>query len=142
MGMPVSRGAVRAVSRLAAPLAALLLVAPPALSNLLVNPGFESGSGHGQPPPAPWQQAYVPGSAGSVTTSTAARTGTFGVWAYTNDGSSASYSHVYQDVAAQPGSRFRASFYARTAPVPGGGTWVEGSTARLRLSFLTALAGC
>ena len=115
-------------------LLAALLVLPgtAAWGNLLQNPGFEGASGHGQPPPLPWHQDYTPGTAGSVTTSTAARSGTFGLWAYTYDGPLASFSRTYQDVAVQAGQRFRAQVWAQ------GGTWVPGSSARLRASFRTS----
>jgi hypothetical protein len=119
--------------------ALLLLPAAAARGNLLQNPGFESGSGHGQLPPPPWHQEYTPAAAGSVTTSTAARSGTFGLWAYTYNGPLASFSRTYQDVAVQAGQRFHAEIWARTAPIAGaGGTWVPGSSARLRVSFRTS----
>ncbi len=106
-------------------------------AELLQNPGFEEGSGHGQPPRPPWFLDYDPGTAGAVTTSTAAHSGTFGLWAYTYDGSASSYSSTYQDIPAQPGRSYQGKAFIRTAPIGGEGGWVTGSLARIRITFMS-----
>jgi hypothetical protein len=84
----------------------------------------------------PWGQQYKPPTAGAVATSTAARTGAYGLWQYTAAVGAFSFSMTYQTVSATPGILFRGSAYARSAPVAGGGSWVSGSFASLRLDFI------
>lgn len=104
-----------------------------AATEILQDPGFETGG------LSAWHQQYTPGTSGSIITRTAARTGDYGLWIYTANGSSTeAFSNIYQDLPAAPNEVVTAGAYIRT-PAPGaGGDWVNGSYASVRVAFLSS----
>lgn len=106
-------------------------------TELLENPGFETGECSGNAPPLPWMQEWHPAEAGpALLTSTAARTGSCGLWQFTYNGPDSSFSTTYQQLPASPGQTFQGSAYMRKARVEDGGSWAPGSYASARVSFL------
>jgi hypothetical protein len=99
---------------------------------LLFNPGYESGS------LSSWSTDWTPGSAGALITTTAAHSGSHGLWEYTANTAASSFSGTYQQVAASVGQSFQAGAWVRTTPVSGGGSWVTGGAAFLRVSFIAS----
>jgi len=128
---------LRLLRRAGLPLLACAALAGSAPANLLTNPGFEIHGSGGTTLPWPWGQGYYPETAGSETTGTAARSGSYGCWTFTYIGPDASFSRVRQDLPAAAGQILRGAVWARTAPINGEGSWVAGSSARLHLSFLS-----
>lgn len=99
-------------------------------ANLLADPGFEAGT------LASWTRQWYPGESGSLSTSTAARSGNFGAWIYTASGSSLmGFSSLSQKFAATPGQTYSGSAHIRT-PVSQG--WMAGSYACARIAFLSS----
>lgn len=104
-----------------------LLTEQAAAVEKLTNYNFETGTLSG------WSTDWTPGTAGALVTSTAAHSGSYGVWEYTANTSAASFSGTYQDVATAAAQRYSASCWTRSAPT---GEWVAGGKAFVRLSFL------
>ncbi len=104
-------------------------------TELLQFPGFEAGCG-GAPPPFPWMRQWNPLDAGALTTTSAARTDDCGLWTYTAETSDHSFCYIYQSLGAVQGQIFKGQAYARGVPESSGGSWVSGSFACVRVSFL------
>nr|WP_321466822.1 glycoside hydrolase family 2 TIM barrel-domain containing protein [uncultured Desulfobulbus sp.] len=100
--------------------------------NLLKDPGFELSNTDGSfPSSGYWKPAWL-GTAGAVCTNTAAHTGTAGVWEYTGTAGADWWSGPFQeDCAANAGEVFNGRAWVRSYS-----SWVNGSRALVRLSFL------
>lgn len=101
--------------------------------NLLKNGDFESSVPEGTPPGPPWKHDWSPRESGSITTSTAARTGDCGLWMHTAIAGTNPYTTSYQEVSCKPSTNYRAEIYLRTPPRDG--NWVPGSSAYITLTF-------
>lgn len=99
--------------------------------------GFESSRCDGSFPSSRfWVQSWAPAStAGAISTSTAARSGTCGLWTYTGPGPDDSWAGPYQQLPALAGVAYSAQGWGRT---PAGQPWVPNSKAFLRILFLNA----
>jgi hypothetical protein len=101
--------------------------------NLLENGDFENSIPNGTFPASAWRPSWYPEQAGSVTTTTAARSGKCGLWMYTAfDGNSNSFSKPNQDVNCTPLVNYRAEVYLRT---PKNQSWGSHSYAYLKIEF-------
>ena len=109
-----------------------VVVCSTAADNLLDDPGFELSQPDGSfPSSGYWDPAWL-GTAGAVCTSTAARTGSVGLWQYTGVSGSDWWSGPYQeDMAAVAEETFNGSAWVRSQP-----SWVNGSRALIRVTFL------
>jgi hypothetical protein len=95
---------------------------------------FESSTANGIFPDSGfWKPAWL-GEAGAVCTLSAGRTG-HGLWVYTGQAPTDTWSGTYQEVPASAGRVFRAVAWIRT---PDGEPWVEGSVVQLQVRFLDA----
>ncbi len=112
----------------------ILLVAGMSASaqNLLNNGGFEASVPDGTKPGPPWRHDWSPIESGSVTTTSAARTGDCGLWMYTAKSGSNSYTTTFQEVTCSPSTKYRAEVSLRT---PEGESWIPGSSAYISLTF-------
>lgn len=99
--------------------------------NLLVNSDFEKSMPNGTFPSSGWQPSWYPTTAGSVTTSTAAKEGRSGLWMYTSDGPD-SNSKPYQEVNCTPLASYKAEAYLRS---PEGQSWTAGTVAYISIAF-------
>lgn len=118
---------------LGAILAVVLSTPWAAAENLLSDPGFELSTPNGTfPNSGYWKKAWL-GTSGAVCTTTAAYTGSSGLWEYTGSVENSWWSGQYQDVAAVAGDVFAASAAVRSQS-----SWVGGSKALVRISFLDA----
>jgi hypothetical protein len=97
---------------------------------LLENQGFESGS------LSSWTTDWSPITAGALPTMTAAHSGTFGLWEYTDLSAGNSFSGTYQQVSAQPSQSYFGSAWVRTTS-----TWVSGGEAFVRVQFMNSSSG-
>ena len=100
--------------------------------NLLKNGDFEASIPNGTFPVG-WQPSWHPTEAGSVTTSTAARTGKSGLWMFTTNGNS--FSRPYQEVNCTPLKNYKTEAYLRS---PKGQSWTKGTVAFVSISFKNA----
>jgi hypothetical protein len=97
--------------------------------------GFEFSGTIGAFPDSGWWLLAAPGGgAGAQCQSTAAHSGSNGLWTYTGSDGWASWCCPYQDLPAKQGDWFSAQAALRQ-PTGYWGTWVSGSSARIRLSF-------
>ncbi len=100
--------------------------------------GFEDSTANSAfPDSGVWALSAAGGSATAQCSTLAAATGSAGLRAKTGSESAGWWSSTYQEITAYAGDIYRANVYARQ-PSDGGGTWVAGSEAFLRLSFLDA----
>ncbi len=101
---------------------------------LLCDSGFEDSAANGTfPSSGCWKPASAGGGAYAGVTTTAARSGNNGLWIYTGAETYAYWSRPYQEYSASPGQIYSGSAWIRT---PSGQSWVEGSTAKVRIEFL------
>ena len=104
--------------------------------NLMNDPGFELSTLNASfPNSGYWQPAWAPLTGGALCTTTAAHSGSNGLWTYTGNESNAYWSGPYQEFPANAGSGYSAQGWART---PAGWPWVSGSKALLRIQYLDA----
>jgi len=104
-----------------------------AAANLVGDPGFELSTPNGTfPSSGSWQRAWL-GTAGAVCTTTAAHTGSNGLWEYTGGATTDWWSAQYQDLPAAAGEVFAGSAWVRSQS-----SWVDGSKALVRATFLNA----
>ena len=102
-------------------------------TNLLTNGDFETGNLDS------WSTDWTPIESGALCSTTAARGSGYGLWIYTDDGSSEeAFSSIYQDIQAAAGDIATASAYIRTPPPGQWVDWVAGSYACVTVSFLSA----
>jgi hypothetical protein len=102
---------------------------------LLHDGDFESSTPNGTFPDSKfWKPSWL-GKSGAVCTSTAARSGRAGLWAYTGVDPEDLWTATYQEFQAKPGEIYRACAWVRT---PENAPWVEGSKARIEVRFLDA----
>ncbi len=103
---------------------------------LLGDPGFElSDPDHNLfPSSGLWQPEWVGGEAGAVCTRTASHSENVGLWIYTGEAAAHWWVGPYQIVAAKPGDIFTGRTWCRSMT-----TWVTGSQAKVRISFLNTL---
>nr|WP_320012383.1 hypothetical protein [uncultured Desulfobulbus sp.] len=101
-------------------------------ANLLNDPGFESSSPDGSfPNSGHWNSAWL-GEAGAGCTTTAAHSGTAGLWEYTGTATTDWWAGPFQDdITANEGEIFIGSAWVRSHSF-----WVSGSQALVRLTFL------
>ncbi|MDO8488533.1 MAG: putative Ig domain-containing protein [Candidatus Omnitrophota bacterium] len=109
-------------------------------AELLLDPGFESSAPNGTfPSSGKWSSAWYPTGAGAICTTTAAHSGSCGLWAYTQGLTSGlTWSGIYQEFAAFPGQTATGSAWIRT---PFGQPWGTGSKACVRIEFLNSAGG-
>ncbi|HBE42841.1 MAG TPA: hypothetical protein DDW27_16885 [Bacteroidales bacterium] len=100
--------------------------------NLLINGDFEASVPDGKTPKIGWKFDWSPDESGAVTTSTAARTGNCGLWIYTAQSGSNSFTKSFQEVPCRPSTNYRAEIYLRTPENQG---WIPGSSAYITLTF-------
>ena len=106
-------------------------------ANLLNDPGFESSVANGTfPSSGAWEEAWVGGEAGAVCTTTAFHSGSNGLWEYTGTAGTDWWSGPYQDLTANPGEVYIGSAWVRSQS-----SWVSGSKACVRVTFLDAGKG-
>src|SRR4030067_3783761 len=75
--------------------------------NLVNDSGFELSTSNGTfPNSGYWQTSWAPTTAGAACTTTAAHSGTNGLWEYTGNDSGAYWSGPYQEFSAQAGNVF------------------------------------
>jgi hypothetical protein len=104
---------------------------------LLQGFGFELSTPNGTFPDSGfWTNSHAPVTAGAITTTTAARTGSNGLWEFTGSEGGAYWSGPYQEFSAAPGNIYLAQAWVRTPPPATGATWITGSRALVRVQFL------
>lgn len=119
-------------------LAFLALAGDTAKLALLHDGDFESSTPNGTFPDSNcWKPSWL-GQAGAVCTSTAARSGRSGLWAYTGIDLKDLWTATYQEFQAKPGEIYKASAWVRT---PENAPWAEGSKARIEVRFLDSDGG-
>ena len=106
---------------------------------LLRDAGFDLSTPNGTfPNSGYWTPATSGGTSGALCTSTAARSGSCGLWAYTANVSGLTWAGPYQQYAAVPGQAATGSAWIRTPPPGTGVTWANGSKACVRIEFLNS----
>jgi len=105
----------------------------PSVQDLLKNGGFEASPPNGTFPDNGWLPSWHPRIAGSVTTTTAARTGNCGLWIYTSDGTS--FSKPSQKLKCSPGKIYKGEAFLRS---PQGEAWTQDSECFISLTFLSS----
>ncbi len=109
-------------------------------SSSLNDGGFEASTGNGTfPNSGYWLPSSSGGGSYAICTTTAARSATNGLWAYTGSDSWANWVSPYQDYYAVEGDLYRVQAYIRQ-PTGQWGTWVSGAQAYVRMKFLNALS--
>ncbi|MFH2028763.1 MAG: glycoside hydrolase family 2 TIM barrel-domain containing protein, partial [Nanoarchaeota archaeon] len=102
--------------------------------------GFESDAANAQfPSSGLWTSSWVPAQSGAIVTTTAAHSGSNGLWTYTAQTTQWAWTGTYQQVNANPGDIFSASAYIKTPPPGTYVDWVDGSFACVRIEFLNSV---
>lgn len=85
-----------------------------ASAELLQDDGFERSTANGSVPDSGfWVTSWHPDTARTIVTSTAARSGQSGLWAYTSSGIDGSWADVYQQIPASPGDQYTGRSWVR-----------------------------
>jgi len=101
--------------------------------------GFELSPSDGTFPDAGnWKDSNAGGGADACCTTTAAHSGTNGLWEYTGPATSAWWCGPYQEFASAPGKIYSASAWIRTPPPGPLVNWIQGSDACVGVAFLDA----